>query len=363
MKLTSNPIRLTLVALGLSTAVFQAGLACTTAAIPKSAEKIVAKSYDWRLGHGMAVANLKGIKKSALRLDPSDTPAEWISKYGSLTFNQNGREFPLGGMNEKGLVVEIMWLDSTLYPTADSRPAINELQWIQYQLDNYETVQEVVSAADSLRVSQAYALVHYLVCDASGACATFENLDGKMVVHSGADLKAPTLTNNTYKESMKYLSYFEGFGGRSPMPTDSTSLQRFTRASMLAAAFDPKGSVSAHDAGFKILDSVGGTNYSKFHIVYDPTNKVVRFRTLSKRSIKTVDIKQWDFLCAKDKDRALMYDMNAAGPAADVTSQFKPFGQAENLKMIKAGLKDIEGSLPPKMAERLAAYPAQLPCL
>jgi choloylglycine hydrolase len=28
----------------------------------------------------------------------------WISKYGSITFNQYGREFPTGGMNEKGLV-------------------------------------------------------------------------------------------------------------------------------------------------------------------------------------------------------------------------------------------------------------------
>ena len=34
------------------------------------------------------------------------TPASWVSKYGSVTFNQYGRELPTGGMNEAGLVVE-----------------------------------------------------------------------------------------------------------------------------------------------------------------------------------------------------------------------------------------------------------------
>lgn len=363
MKIVSNPLRLSLLALVTSFWVPQVGQACTTAAFPASTERVVAKSYDWHLGHGMAVANLKGIGKKALQLKADDTPAEWVSKYGSLTFNQNGREFPVGGMNEKGLVVEIMWLDNTEYPAVDARETVNELQWIQYQLDNYATVSEAVASADKLRISRAYAPVHYMVCDATGACATFENLEGKMVVHSGADLKAPTLTNSTYSESMKYLSYFEGFGGRAPLPKGTTPLQRFARASMMASTFDPKGKVTAPDAAFKLLDSVGGTAYSKFHIVYDPTNKIVRFRTHAKRATKTVDIKQWDWVCAKDKDRALMYDMNAAGAAADVTAKFQPFDPAENLKMIKAGLKDIQRSLPPKMAERLAAYPSQLPCL
>lgn len=35
-------------------------------------------------------------------------------------------------MNEAGLVVEQTTLWSTLYPGADERPAVNELQWIRY---------------------------------------------------------------------------------------------------------------------------------------------------------------------------------------------------------------------------------------
>ena len=39
---------------------------------------------------------------------PPEKPIEWISKYGSISFNQFGAEFPYGGINEEGLVVEIM---------------------------------------------------------------------------------------------------------------------------------------------------------------------------------------------------------------------------------------------------------------
>ena len=41
--------------------------------------------------------------------------AQWQSKYASVTFNQYGVELPTGGINEKGLVVEIMGLKSEAF--------------------------------------------------------------------------------------------------------------------------------------------------------------------------------------------------------------------------------------------------------
>ena len=64
------------------------------------------------------------------KLSETSSSLNWTSTYGSATFNQYGREFPMGAMNEAGLVVETMMLDETEYPEADSRPAINILQWI-----------------------------------------------------------------------------------------------------------------------------------------------------------------------------------------------------------------------------------------
>ena len=122
--------------------------ACTTFQMSSFEKKIMGKSYDWHLTHGMVIVNKRNIAKTALTFNPLETPASWVSKYGTVTFNQYGREFPLGGINEKGLAVEIMWLDETQYPEKDSRKSLNELQWIQYQLDNYSKVIEVVKDAE-----------------------------------------------------------------------------------------------------------------------------------------------------------------------------------------------------------------------
>jgi len=48
-------------------------------------------------------------------------------------------------MNEKGLVVDVMWLNKTRYPKADSRPEIGVLQWTQYMLDTCRNIDEVVA--------------------------------------------------------------------------------------------------------------------------------------------------------------------------------------------------------------------------
>src|SRR6185295_11423871 len=98
-------------------------------------------------------------------------PAHWTSKYGSVTFNQVGRELPYGGINEKGLDVEQLWLRSAQFPTPDSRPTVNELQWIQYQLDNASSVREVLASLRKINVVSRIAPIHYLVCDSTGECA------------------------------------------------------------------------------------------------------------------------------------------------------------------------------------------------
>src|SRR5262249_39579416 len=151
----------------------------------------------------------------------------WKSKYASITFNQYGREIPNGGMNEKGLVLEIMWLDSSVYPPPDTRPAIDGLQWIQYQLDNYATSAEVAEHADDPRVAMHWGKVHSLACDPTPACAALEYVDGKMVV--SRDAKA--LTNDTFAESRGFLkAHPAGAKGRG-------SLERFSRA----ASHKPRG--------------------------------------------------------------------------------------------------------------------------
>src|SRR6185436_5175860 len=95
--------------------------------------------------------NLRGLFKTSMQTSDGKT-ISWVSKYGSITFNQYGKEFPTAGMNEKGLVVELMWLDGTHYPQKDQRPSVDVLQWIQYELDNSATVEQVIKTDATLRI-------------------------------------------------------------------------------------------------------------------------------------------------------------------------------------------------------------------
>src|SRR6266542_2870525 len=107
-------------------------LPCTTFILEGDRRVYFGRNLDWDWEEGMVLVNAKHVSKRAFVA--AANAAQWTSKYGSVTFNQFGREMPFGGMNEAGLVVENMWLDETQYPPADARPEINMLQWIQYQL-------------------------------------------------------------------------------------------------------------------------------------------------------------------------------------------------------------------------------------
>ena len=107
---------------------------CTTFVINKDNQIVFGRNFDWMAGNGMIMINQRNVAKAAF-IFPPEKPARWVSKYGSVTFNQVGREMPYGGMNETGLVVENMYLRTSIYPPVDERPAVSEVQWIQYMLD------------------------------------------------------------------------------------------------------------------------------------------------------------------------------------------------------------------------------------
>src|SRR4028119_599420 len=116
---------------------YSSSFACSTFLLSKNGKHVFGKNYDWVTGNGAIMVNARGLHK--ISMADNDKPFSWTALYGSVSFNQYGKEFPNGGMNEKGLVVELMWLEETEYPQKDSRPSIGVLQWIQYQLDNCQT--------------------------------------------------------------------------------------------------------------------------------------------------------------------------------------------------------------------------------
>ncbi len=122
---------------------------CTTFCLDKGDQLVVGYNQDSMNGQGTIIVNKRNVSKTAL-LDQETAcqPVKWTSKYGSVTFTMGGRDFSGGGMNEAGLVIHALTLLLSQYPPTDSRQCISISQWVQYQLDNFDKVEQVI-ASDS----------------------------------------------------------------------------------------------------------------------------------------------------------------------------------------------------------------------
>lgn len=167
---------------------------CSSFAVSSEDEVLLAKNFDWHFGGGYLVKNPSGVTRRALPLFGGE-PATWTATFGSLTFTQYGAGLPYGGINQRGLAIEMLWLDETVYPSGAPR-AIGELEWIQLQLDTRATVAEVLAGADELSIRPVGGKIHYVLADASGDRALLEFIDGAARVHRGG-AGALVCTNDT----------------------------------------------------------------------------------------------------------------------------------------------------------------------
>lgn len=348
-----------LIALSLALATTWAPVAsaCTSLAFKAQGQTVFGKNYDWHQQHGRVLINPRNLKKSALVLRPSEKAATWTSKFGSVTFNQHGQDLPLGGLNEAGLVVEVMWLDTSVYPKPDALVTLNELQWIQYQLDNFSTTKAVVARAPSLRVSPILARVHYLVCDVSKDCATFEYVNGKLTIHHDQTLPVSVLANSTYAESNKYTQKFEGFGGMLPLPKGPASLARFARAAGEVKRFSGGSLPQARAYAFRALDAVKQKT-TLFQIVYSAKAQRVDFRTSVHTPIRTIHLKDHSFSCLDGVKWLDAHDtLNG-----DLKDKFMAFDTQSNLALVRDGMKGFESQLPAGIDLKVAMYPKTFAC-
>ncbi|HEX2605999.1 MAG TPA: linear amide C-N hydrolase [Flavisolibacter sp.] len=331
--------------------------ACTTFFINSKGELVFGRNYDWMTGNGMVCTNLRGLHKTSLPVGSGKT-IDWNSRYGSITFNQYGKEFPTGGMNEKGLVVEVMWLEGSQYPKPDDRAALDVLQWIQYQLDNQSTVAEVIASDKKIRLAQENPPLHYLVADAKGHAAAIEFLSGQMVVHQQGELPYAVLTNTTYEESVKVAKKATS---ESRADVQDNSLERFTTACSMVQQVEAKGITKPlNDYAFDILNATAQKESTQWSIVYDLKHKSISFRTMSFRDIKTLAFEDFRFDC---DGTPMVFDMNQ--PFKGPVDKFMiPFTASMNKKLIEKSVKESQSQVPISDEEKqaLIAYPASIRC-
>lgn len=297
--------------------------ACTTFCVRAGTQVLFGRNYDFEIGDGMMMVNPAGAqKKGHLAGGPS-----WRSNHGSVTFNQFGRGFPMGGMNQAGVVVELMWLDETRYPVRDERAPLTVLEWIQYQLDTAASVADILASDARVRI-QGETPLHYLVSDKSGASATIEFLGGKLVAHKDSGLPFSALTNSTYASSKSFVEQ----RGRKPAG-GSGSLERFSRAALTLPQVASAGP-AAIDRAFAVLTDVaqGATRWS---IVYHQTAGVIHWRTDRHQPRRLLRMADVTFGCGPD---LLAIDVHAP-ISGDARPHMTPLTAAANHALVRGSTK------------------------
>ena len=332
---------------------------CTTFCLKSETELLFGRNYDWHIEYGIIFVNKKDVLKSAATEHKS--AAQWISKYGSVTFNQFGREFPTGGINETGLVVELMWLEGTEYPSEDKRPEVGGiLQWIQYQLDNFSTVEEVIESDKLIRIPRRSVPVHFLITDSKGNSAVIEFLNGKLAAHSGNELKYSVLANDTYESSEEFYEQYLKSGDEIILYSENNSMNRFGKTCAMIDRIWHTGKQPSVEYAFDILNEVSQGESTKWSIVYDINNRKIFYKTNSNKAVRNIDMKSLDFGCSKP---VMMIDISK-GKNVNVNNMLKPYEYSANRKLIEDSYDNVDflESIPEDERDITASYPEKLTC-
>lgn len=330
--------------------------ACSTFNLKKGDVNIFGRNYDWSFEDGAIIVNKRGLLKTASRIqDETGTPAKWKSKYGSITFNQYGREFPNGGINEAGLVVEMMAVPEGQHPKPDARPYVANGQYRQYLLDSFSTIKEVIESDSVIRVSRTSGpMTHLLLSDRTGASAIIEFNGGKRVIYTGESMPVRALTNTLYVDSASYWK-----AKNMPEEDRHRSVERFFLAADAVSVFDAAAVKAPIDHAFGILKKVSLGDRTKWSIVYDIKNRKIFLNTYSNPKIRTIDIKKMDFSC---RTPLKMIDISTG--SGDITNSFTDYTSQANRRVIGEAFKKTEflKNVPAQALDARAAYPDSAKC-
>jgi len=274
---------------------------------------ITARSMDWKRDVGTNLwAFPRGMKRSG---EAGPNSVRWTSKYGSVI--ASGYDISTtDGMNEAGLVANVLWLAESSYPDYDGKtPGLTIAAWAQYVLDNFATVRDAVDAlskepftvvTDSVPGEERLATLHLSLSDASGDSAIVEYIDGKQVIHHGRDYQVMT-NSPTFEQQLALNAYWQQIGGTVMLPGTNRAADRFARASFYVNAI-PKSEdpVEAIASAFSVIRNVSvpfgittpdqpNISSTRWRTVSDHKRKLYFFESALTPNIFWVDLTKIDF--------------------------------------------------------------------
>lgn len=276
-------------------------------------EVITARSMDWKSDVG---TNLwifpRGMKRSGMA---GPNSVRWVSKYGSVI--ASGYDISTtDGMNEAGLVANVLWLAESSYPQYDGKtPGLSLAAWAQYVLDNFATVKEAVETLEKepftivtthVPGENRLATLHLSLSDASGDSAIIEYIDGKQVIHHNRAYQVMT-NSPTFEKQLALNEYWSQIGGTVMLPGTNRAADRFARAAFYVNAIPKSESaVDALASVFSVIRNVSvpfgistpdepNISSTRWRTVADQKRMLYFFESAVTPNVFWVDLKTLDF--------------------------------------------------------------------
>lgn len=305
---------------------------------------LTARSMDWKED---TRSNLwifpRGMKRNG---EIGKNPLEWTSKYGSIVASAYDI-CSTDGMNEKGLVANLLWLAESEYPQWDGKkPGLSIAAWVQYILDNFATVDEAVSyvekgtfevVSDMMPNGTRMATLHLSISDADGDNAIFEYIGGELKIHH--DKSYQVMTNSpVFDQQLALNDYWKNIGGTTFLPGTNRAADRFVRASFYINAIPKVADTRTAVASvFSVIRNTSvplgittpnepNISSTRWRTVSDQKNKVYFFESTIQPNVFWVNLQDVDF---SEKAPVKMLDLVSgktyAGNTAEQFVEAKPF--------------------------------------
>lgn len=318
------------------------GNACTRVVYTAPNQTVItARSMDWKTE---IPANLwvmpRGIERNGVA---GKNSVSWKSKYGSLiatTWDIATSD----GMNEKGLVTNLLWLVESQYPKYNpegNKKGLAISMWAQYVLDNFASVKEavdhfkagkIVVVSANIPGTEMFTTVHLSISDASGDNAILEYINGELVIHH--DPSYTVMTNSPiFEEQLALNKYWKNIPGTIMLPGTNRAADRFVRASYYIEAIPKTDKMEiAIPSVFSVIRNCSvpfgistpdepNISSTRWRSVSDHKNLIYYFETTLTPNTFWVDLKKLDFSPgAKTKKLSVEKNETYAGESS---AQFK----------------------------------------
>ena len=305
---------------------------------------LTGRTMDWKED---SQSNLwifpRGMKRNG---EIGKNPLEWTSKYGSVVTSAYDI-CSTDGMNEKGLVANLLWLAESEYPKWDGKkPGLSIAAWVQYMLDNFATVDEAVAfvekgtfevVSDMMPDGTRMATLHLSISDTEGDNAIFEYVNGKLNIHHNKSYQVMT-NSPVFDQQLALDDYWKNIGGTTFLPGTNRAADRFVRASFYINAIPKVDDTRMAVASvFSVIRNTSvplgittpdqpNISSTRWRTVSDQKNKVYYFESTTYPNIFWVDFKDVDFSAnAPVKKLDLLHGKTYAGNTADQFVATQPF--------------------------------------